>query len=479
MPRPSARAAPLALTLLATVVVAWVGVTAPCDAQTVPILDRAAISLKVLDNGLRVVTKQAPAQYMVAALYLRGGSRSEADWPAGTARFAELLVFQGAKDSEARQRQARAKARGIFWDSATTRDFTYCRLAMAPQDLGFALDTLAAALSWRDLGTTDIERIRQQMLADVSEAREPGPGPGPGPLSVVRDLEDTLWAKAFSEHPYGKPLRGTSDSIDGITGEALREYLDTFYVPDNASLLILGPLPAQETIRAAEEAFGELPRGQAEWEPPAREPRQTTIRKDRLDLPRGARRSVLMMGFHAPGMYAKDKVCATDIIYTVLGQGPRARLPRLLVQEKKLASMVDVEFITRQGTGLFVISCVFAPENELKVRDAIRGELAKLTAGKLTPEELADVKRLLARAYALSNEALTDQSGSLGFYECIDTWEFAVDYVDLVNQVSAEQVQQVARELFRLDAYTIVIGGARREGPAREAKARHEAALNS
>ena len=477
MARWSAGAALLTVMLLAAAYVGFGSLTSVCCAQAAPILDRQATSLQELDNGLRLVTKQAPGDYVVAALYVHGGSRTETAWPAGMARFAELLMFQGSTGNQAMERQAEAKARAIFWDSATTRDFTYCRLAMAPQDLAFALDRLAAALSWRDFTATDIERTRREMLRDLTE---PGtPGAQPNILSVVRDLDDALWVQAFSEHPYGNPSRGTSDSLDRITGDALRQYLDTFYVPSNTSLVVVGAVTAQEALQAATDTFGKLPRGEAKWDPPKDEPRQTKMRRATRPLPAGARRSVLMMGFHAPGMAAKPKVCATDILYTVLGQGPRARLPRVLVQEKKLATMVDVEFVTRRDTGLFVITCVFAPENELKVREAIRSELAKLTATKFTAAELADTKRLLARAYALSNEALTDQSGSLGFYDSMDTWEFAVDYVDLVNQVSADDVQQVARELFRLDAYTIIIGSAQREGGTREARDTHEMALQT
>lgn len=477
MPRRLQIAALLALALLAGGVRRPGWLTRAAGAQALPILDRQAISLQELENGLRLVTKEAPGHYVVAALYIRGGSRSETTWPAGTARFAELLTFQGRADNEARERQAQAKARGIFWDSATTRDFTYCRLALAPQDLAFALAKLAAAASWRDFDTADVEHTRQQMLRNLMQ---PGiPGAEPSVLSVVRDLDDALWAKAFSRHPYAKPLRGTGDSLDLITSEALREYLETFYVPNNMSLLVLGPVTAQAALQATQEAFGDLPRGEVQWEPPPDEPRQTKMRRAPHELPPGARRSVLMMGFHAPGMRAKQKVCATDIIYTILGQGPRARLPRVLVQEKKLATMVDVEFITRRDTGLFVISCVFEPGNEPKLRQAIGAELSQLTASKLSAQELADTKRLLARAYALSNEALTEQSGSLGFYEGIDTWEFAADYVDLVNQVSAAEVQQVARELFRMDAYTIVIASPGGERPAREARDPHEASAQT
>ncbi len=432
-------------------------------AAPVPAVDRSAVKLETLGNGLRVVVKETPAGHLASvALYIRAGSRTEADFPAGISRFVQALLFEGAEGSETRETTALLAARGLETASAVSKDFTFVRVDGSGDDIEAAVEGLAKCAFRRELTTTETERVRRQLLRE-------GGLEGRDLLSALQEMEDVLWKEAFPHHPYGREQQGTPGSLDAITGALLDKYTRTFYVPNNMSLVVAGPVTATAVVGLAEKHFGGRERGTAAFEPPAPEEPQDTLRKRTLFLPPPAAQAVLKIGFHAPGMTDRARVCATDIIYTILGQGPRARLPSVLVQQEQVASAVDVEFVTRRDTGLLTITCVYESDSELQLRQRIQSELGRLQAEPLGAEELADAKRLLARSYALSNESPADQTGSLGFYEGIDTWEFAADYLELVNAVTAEQVQQVAREVLRMDAATLVIGALEGPGPAREA----------
>jgi len=433
-------------TLLAIVLAAPVSAL---PIQSTPALSGKGVTLRELDNGLRIVVKSEHATELVAiGLYVRAGTVAEQDWPDGISRFVEHLVFDGPDEGKAAKVREQLEILGGQLSSGVTRDFTHAHLAVGSQHLAQTLRLLAELVGDRTFPPTVVHDARLQLVRELRGLQR-------DPRAIHVQMTDRLWALAFERHPYGKALRGTVESISGITHVRAVDYYSQFYVPANMSLLVVGDTTAGEVVAATASTFGRIPRKDFEWQRPESEPEQTTARTDTILV--GTQRNAFMMAFHGPGIDNAREVCAMDVIYTVLGQGKQGRLVRALEDEQKVAVSTDVEFITRRDPGLVIISCVATEGKEREAREGVLDEIRRLTDEPLRPGELAAAKKLLRDAYAFSNETLGDQTGSMGFYESIDTYKFAIDYIDQVNKVTAKDVQRTAARYLRPDAYTLVV----------------------
>jgi zinc protease len=127
------------------------------------------------------------------------------------------------------------------------------------------------------------------------------------------------------------------------------------------------------------------------------------------------------------------------------------------LQTPGLANAFDLQYITQKDPGLVMLSAAVPPDKELDARTAVQKELERLATEGISAEALTRVKRILRNSYAFTNEAYSDQTGSLAFYEMIDTYRFAVDYIDAVNQVTPEDVKRVAAEYLDPEKQVLII----------------------
>jgi predicted Zn-dependent peptidase len=181
-------------------------------------------------------------------------------------------------------------------------------------------------------------------------------------------------------------------------------------------------------------------------------------------------REVSLLGFawHAPGVSDRESVCAMDLIYTLLGEQASGRLQRVLVQEKRIALSVDAQFLTQKEPGLMILNALVPRGREQEAQIAILDEVRKLADEPTSEADLEQAKRLLYADYAFTNESFDDQVASMGFYQSIDSYRFALDYITAVMGITPAQVQDVARRYLQPEAYSLVVieaGGGRPADP--------------
>ena len=422
--------------------------------EAAPVVSGGNVRLRVLSNGLRVVVKEERSWPIVAmGMYVRAGSLHETDGQAGAAHLVEHLLFEfEPAEGEAKVAQY-IESIGGRMNAFTTRDFTRVDITVANSYVEAALESLIRTIFAADLQEEDIvheQRIVCREIADMGD-------------SAQGEMDSALWDLAFEEHPYGRPIGGTDKQVRSLTVQKIREFYNTFYVPNNMSLVVVGRIDPDWLFSRVEQLTAGYKAKQVKWQEPAREAVQTEVRKHMTT--RDSEVTMLSYGWHAPGMPDKRDICATDLTYTILGQRRTGRLDKLLVQEKQWAVQVDVGYLTQRHPGLLVINAVISGQNELPVRRAILEQVQRLVDEKVSDQELARAKLLLRTEYAFGNESYAGQVTSMGFYEAIDTYEFAVDYIDCVNAITADDIQAVARKIFRPDSYSIVILRREKDAP--------------
>ena len=405
------------------------------QAVAAPILDPTHIQEATLDNGLRVIVKQEPYWPVVAiGLVIKAGSVDETDENAGVAHMIEHLLFEDAEDGSALGPWI--EDMGGYVNASTWRDFTQVTVAVASEFLPEVLPRLAQSVFAAQFTEEQVARQRQIIAREMADR-----------YALVDTLLDKLiWDLAFTVHRYKYPVPGTADSVAGLTSDMVNEFHRIHYQPSNAALLAVGDVAADEFTQLAESSFGEYqslavaagypPRPRSPVEPP-----QTGVRP-KVEL-MGTQATFVQLAWHAPGVATKPEVCAMDLAYTILGAGRRGWLEKHVCREKQLAITCAVQFLTQRDPGLFIITAVTAPDKELAARQASLEEVEQLRAAPVSDQTLQEAKRLLYADYAFTNEAYTDQVDTLVFYEAIDSYRFATEYIELVNQVTAADLQAV------------------------------------
>jgi zinc protease len=415
-------------------------------APSAPILDASHIQEHTLANGLHVIVKEEHGWGVVAlGAYVRSGSLYDPPEYPGVAHFMEHMLFRRADgNSEPSAIVAAVEGSGGQIDASTSRDWTLLRIVTSPQSLGHIWPVLATTLLETDFDAESVVKEQEIILQEIGEREG----------RAFEVLAETAWSVAYPNHPYGRSVGGGAEGVQKITPEVLTQYHSRFFVPNNIALILVGDVAASQVFSDVQEAFGRYPQQPVEWAPPEPVPPPTSsrVKVEKRDV----RATLLAIGFRGPGIRKKRDVCAMDLIYTILGEGRRARF-ETEVRAKELVTAFQLDFITHRDDGLVLLTAAGPPDKELEARAAIMGEFERLAEEGVAEDELARAKRQLRNSYAFTNEAYSDQVGSMGFYEMIDTYRFAIEYIDAVNAVTAEDIKSVAKRYLDPQKLVLVI----------------------
>ncbi|MGI5816980.1 MAG: M16 family metallopeptidase [Armatimonadota bacterium] len=414
-------------------------------AGAAPILDPAKVTDRTFDNGFRVVVKDEDDWGLAAAaLYIRAGSAQEAEGQVGVAHLLEHLLFETTDARDDRRVGPAIESLGGYVNAMTTRDFTRIEVTVASQYLPRAIELIAEAVLDPDIRSAAVTREREVVARELTDRLDSAGG----------TLDDLIWTTAYRQHPYGRPIGGTPEQVTALTLEDVMDFYSRYYVPANMALIVAGDVDAEAIYAQAEELFGAAEAVPAPDLTLPSEPPQTDVRVGAQTRP--SRALLISYAWHAPKVENFEDVCAMDLIYTILGEGQLGRLHQSLEAEG-LALMSNCDFLTQRDEGLVIITAMTVQDKETEVRTAILDEVERLREEALTEEQLAEAKRILRISYAFSNESFSDQAGALGFYEAIGGYRRAIQYIDTVEAVTAEQLREVARKYLGPNAYTLAI----------------------
>jgi len=268
-------------------------------------------------------------------------------------------------------------------------------------------------------------------------------------------MYEALLATAFRVHPYRHPIIGWTSDINAISKEQTRRFMQAYYKPQNTVIALVGDVEPDNAIHLVEKYFGEIPSGIKVPEVRAQEPPQNGERRTEVVFDASPR---LLIGYHKPTFPNRDDY-AFDLLSTILGQGPSARLHRSLVLEKRLASSVSV--YTAPGArypNLFVIGAIPRhPHTSAEVEDAIYAELERIKYEGVSSAELEQARKRL-RADRLrhlrSNRGLASM---LTHFEVVTgSWKYLLEYDEILRGISAREVQDAAQQWLTRDNRSVI-----------------------
>jgi len=407
---------------------------------------------KMLSNGLKVIVKEDHrAPVLVQQIWYHVGSMDESIGTTGVAHVLEHMMFKGTKSVPPGEFSKRIAAAGGRENAFTSYDYTAYFQQLHKDKLELAMKLESDRM--HNLLLSDAEFKKEIQV--VMEERRMRTDDEPHAL-----LSEQLMAIAFQEHPYHHPIIGWMNDLKTLTAADARNWYQRWYTPNNATLVVAGDVNAQDVFALAQRYYGKIPSRALPQRKNFSEPQQLGIKRFTVKAP--AELPLLVMAYQAPTLRdpQKDTVpYALEVLGGVLDGNQSARLNKILVREKQLASNAGAGYdSTARGPGLFTLEATpSAGISVATLEAALREQIALLVRDGVSPEELARVKAQVTANEVYKLDSVFYQAMQLGQMESIGMKHQDIPLMlEKIKAVTAQQVQDAARDILKDD--NLIVG---------------------
>ena len=404
----------------------------------------ATVRAATLDNGLKVLVQEEHTAPLASVwCWYKVGSKDERPGLTGVSHWVEHMNFKGTTNIPRDQIKGIIEQVGGGWNGYTWIDQT-TYVETATRD---ALDRMLFIESERMANCLyhpdDCESERTVIISELQG----------GENDPDQFLDQEVTATAFKAHPYGHPTIGWLADLQTMTRDDLYGYYRRHYVPNNATLVIIGDVETDEALRRADRHFGGIPAGTSPSRLRTAEPEQTGER--RVTIRKEGTAAYLKAGYHAPaigdpqffpllvldGVLTGAKGLNLWSSFKMPPAQRRARLYRALV-ERGLASSVSGALLPTEDPFLYTISVTATDGTPLAaVEAALLEDIDRARREGITDAELIKAKRQLKARLVFDNDSITNIAHQLGYFETIA----GVDtFLTLQQRIAAVTIEDVA-----------------------------------
>ena len=423
-----------------------------------PSVDRPAIHTAVLDNGLKVLIQEVHTAPLASVwCWYRVGSKDEASGFTGVSHWVEHMNFKGTTNIPRDQIKGMIEKFGGSWNGYTWVDET-TYLETASSD---ALDQMLFIESERMANCLyDPDDCESERTVIISELQ--GGENDPDQL-----LDQEVVATAFRAHAYRHPTIGWLGDLQRMTRDDLYQYYRRFYVPNNATLVIVGDVDTEVALGRVRKRFGAIPAGAAPGRVRATEPEQLGER--RVTVRKEGTTAYLKIACRAPAVTDPDflPLLVLDAVLTgakglnlwssFRTPPPQrsARLYRALV-DKRLASAVSGAVLPTEHPYLYTLSLTATAGTALSDLEAAAiAVLDETVRNGIGPEELRKAKNQLRARLVFDADSVTNIAHQLGFFETIASADTYTGVASRIAAVTQEEVNLAAGTWLKASLRTI------------------------
>ena len=411
-------------------------------------LPPSPVESQTLSNGLRVLLVEKHEMPVVSVqVWYHVGSKDEVPGRTGFAHLFEHLMFQGTSNIGPEQFSDYIVRAGGLDNAYTTEDATVFWDTIPSAVLPVALWLEADRMRNLDI-TEKVFKTEREVVKEERRMRFDNQPYG----TVI----ETLYRAAYTTHPYAHTPIGSMEDLDRANVEDVRAFYDTYYVPANATLVVVGDFESREVLSLVKEYFGRVPGSGQPVErriPP--EPSQRSRRT--LRITRNVALPAFVAGYHMPADGTPDAY-PLRLASRILSEGDSSRIYRRLVYDKQMALQAQSAGNFTEDPNLFFVFAVlnagFTPaqaEAEMNV------ELERLKTEPVSAAELAKAKNQILRDFVISRQSVQSLGEELGYAAVVLRDPNLLDAeLNRFLNVTPEDIQRVARQYFTPENATVV-----------------------
>jgi predicted Zn-dependent peptidase len=403
------------------------------------------VTVETLPSGLRLVTESmANVRSVTVGIWLTRGSRHESDAESGVAHFVEHMLFKGTTSRSAKDIAQTIDGIGGQLDAFTAKEYASYYIKVLDEHLPIAIDLLSDMIMRPALAPADIVREQGVILEEIKMVED-----------APDDLVHELFAQQFwSRHPLGRPILGTPETVGSFSAEGLRRYFSRTYVAPHIVIAAAGNLEHGRLRDLVERAFADLPNlgPPAPTAPPDVSPGVVTRRKE-------IEQSHICIGTHAYPQVHEDRH-ALYLLNTILGGSMSSRLFQHIREERGLVYVVFSNLTTYSDAGMISVYAGCAADKVDEVVALTLTELRTLRDEPVGADELRRAKDHLKGSLMLGLESTSSRMSHIARQELYFGRQFTLDeMLASIERVPVEDVQRVARDLFRDNGLAATVVG--------------------
>lgn len=387
----------------------------------------------VLRNGMRLIVQDHRASDIVAIyLFVGVGVRHEAPDQLGYAHFQEHMLFKGTDRFGPGYVDRTVEGVGGRSNAVTSFDYTSFYLVL-PSDATTTGIELLADMAFRSAFVPDEIGREREVIFEEARIEQDNPR-----TAVVRQL----YGLVFAGNPYGRPVLGTRETMQAATQERLRAFNRRYYVPENMTLVVAGPVDAAAVRVVVERVFGRMPAtGYKPTPAPAPRPLNAGVRRT---VERPEEQAHLALGWPAPRSDDRNGD-AVDLLATILAGTESSRLAQRLRDQERLVSSVTMSYAALMGGGIVSLRAELEAKDLERVERVILEEIARMQESGPTEEERRLAVTKFEAQHAFDTETSEGLAYAYGLAETTWTLEAELRYVDRLRRVTREQIRDAAR----------------------------------
>ncbi|MBI3343569.1 MAG: insulinase family protein [Gammaproteobacteria bacterium] len=407
-----------------------------------------------LDNGLKLIVKEDHrAPVVVSQVWYKVGSSYEHSGVTGLSHVLEHMMFKGTRKHGPNEASRIISANGGRENAFTGRDYTayYQQLEKSRLPVSFELES---------------DRMRNLLLKQEEFVKEVQVVMEERRLRTDDDPESLTYehfaATAFHNGPYQNPVIGWMDDLENMTLDDLKQWYKTWYAPNNATVVVVGDVQPEEVFALAKKYFGPLKPSKLMPLKPRREVEQKGLRRAIVKAP--AELPYLIMGYQTPSLTAAQDTdwepYALEVLSGILSGGNSARLAKHLVREERIAASAGAGYnLYSRVPDLFTIEGTPAQGRSVaELEQALRDQIKRLQDEPVSEAELARIKAQVVAGKVYEQDSTFGQAMQIGTLVTVGLdWRLQDSYLDRINAVTAQQIQQVARNYLNDDRLTVAV----------------------
>lgn len=411
------------------------------------------VQQRQLENGLKVIVKEDHrAPVVVSQVWYKVGSSYEYGGITGISHLLEHMMFKGTQKHGPGEFSRLVSENGGRENAFTGNDYTAYFESLEKSRLPIAFELESDRMRNLKLQEQEFTKEKQVVLEERRMRTDDQPR--------SKTFEHFM-AVAYTNSPYRNPVIGWPADIKQLTLDDLKRWYRLWYAPNNATLVVVGDVQPAKVFSQANRWFGPLKPSEI---PPLKartEVAQHGERRMEVHLP--AKLPYLLIGYKVPVLASLPQeqmweAYALNVLAGILDGGNSARFATRLIRGSQIAAEAGAGYdLYDRLPSLFLLDGTPSQGRTLDdLEKALLEQIESLQQTPVTPEELERVKTQETAEAIYERDSMFYQAMQIGMLETVGLgWQRMDEYVDRIKQVTAEQVQQVAKKYLVADRRTV------------------------
>jgi predicted Zn-dependent peptidase len=399
-----------------------------------------------LKNGVRILVENVPYVRSAAiGLWCKTGSRHELEHEAGITHLIEHMLFKGTERRTAKEIAESIEGRGGMLNAFTDKESTcyYCRVLS--DDVANGVDVLSDMMLHSNFDPEELEREEEVVCEEIKRSLdEPG--------DHVHELHLSY---RWGNHPLGKPIIGTEESVRSFRPTHIRDYMDRRYRAENVLLSVAGNVDVAEVTAVAEKYLGKIPSG-VEASQPERPQGFAAVN----EVAKDTEQVHFCIGTEGISIYDEDEIAVMSILDSALGGSMSSRLFQEIREKRGLVYSVGSYVLSYGAGGAYTVYGGTSQKNWELVKELVRKEFNDVMANGLSEDELDRTKKSLAGNLVLALEGMNSRMMRQSRNELNYQRQVTVDEaLERLNKVTNEQIRTLANRVLGAEKVSVTAIG--------------------